>query len=135
MLRKIKTVPITLDRERHLLYDVNALIDLGDALELNLLSKEGWEALVGKMEPDPENPGQERFAPGEQNFRKVRAIIWAGLRHEDETLTERQVGAMLDPLNLAEAVVAYQRAFTLQDVADETSNADQGPKANATAAN
>jgi hypothetical protein len=113
---KIKAVAITLDRERHLLYDVNALIDLGEALNLNLLTPEGWQELVGKKEPDPDNPGEDKFIPVEPNFRRVRAIVWAGLRHEDEALTERQVGAMLDPTNLAPVIAAYQEAWSVQDV-------------------
>ena len=116
MPQKIKTVPITLDRVRHLRYDVNALLDLGDELELNLMTKEGWEELVGKTAMED---GKEKFVPAEQSFRKVRAIIWAGLRHEDESLTIRQVGAMLDSSNMAAAIDAYTQAW---DVSDATTH-------------
>jgi hypothetical protein len=120
-MKSIKTVPITLDKERHLFYDVNALIDLGDALGLNLLTREGWEALTGKMVPNPKAAGEddkEIFEPVEPTLRRVRAIVWAGLLHEDPTLTERQVGAMLNPSDLAPAVKAYTEAWMAQDVTE-----------------
>lgn len=126
MLQKIKAVPIMLDKERHLLYDVNALIDLGDELGINLLTPEGWEQLAGKKIVD-ENTGEVTFEPVAPSFRRVRAILWAGLRHEDETLTVRQVGAMLDPTDLGSAIAAYQEAWEVQDESHE----DPGASPNA----
>jgi hypothetical protein len=116
---QIKKVPITLDKPRTLLFDVNALVDLGDALNLNLMTREGWEELVGKMQAVP--PTHMSDEPKEEfvsnaSFAKVRAIVWAGLRHEDESLTQRQVGAMLDPANLAPVIAAYTEAFQAGDV-------------------
>jgi hypothetical protein len=113
-MQNIKPVPILLDKERHLLYDVNALIDLGDELGLNLLTPEGWQELTGKTVRD-DRTGEETFIPVEPTFRRVRAIVWAGLRHEDETLTVRQVGAMLDPTNLGPVIEAYQSAWEVAD--------------------
>jgi hypothetical protein len=129
---QIQKVPITLDKPRTLLFNVNALIDLGDELNLNLMSKEGWEELLGKMVPDTMDTEKFLATP---SFAKVRAIVWAGLRHEDETLTVRQVGAMLDPSNLAMAIAAYTEAFLAGDVT-ETKSADpkELPAANTTAA-
>jgi hypothetical protein len=123
-MQNIKPVPIVLDKERHLLYDVNALIDLGDELGLNLLTAEGWQELTGKMVRD-DVTGEETFVSVQPHFRRVRAIVWAGLRHEDETLTVRQVGAMLDPTNLAPVIEAYQAAWQV----GEESREDADPKA------
>lgn len=121
-MAEIKTVAITLGgRERHLRYDVNALIDLGEELGINLLTKEGWEQLVGKADADG------NFAPAEPSYKRVRAILWAGLRHEDESLTVRQVGAWLDPSNLQPAIAAYQEAWRISEGSDAAGSAD--PKA------
>jgi hypothetical protein len=122
---KIRKVPIELDKPRSLLYDVNALIDLGGELKINLMTKEGWEVLLGKMETPPpttmDDTPVERFVGAIPSFEKVRAIVWAGLRHEDETLTVRQVGAMLDPADLGRVVTAYTDAFQAADITESKS--------------
>ncbi|HEV1992114.1 MAG TPA: hypothetical protein VGR34_04545 [Candidatus Dormibacteraeota bacterium] len=121
-MQSIKTVAIQLDKERHLLYDVNSLIDLGDELGINLMEKSGWEELTGKMETPPPahmtDVPEEIFVPAVPSFKKVRAIVWAGLLHEDPTLTVRQVGAMLNPADLAPVVKAYIEAWQAQDVTE-----------------
>jgi hypothetical protein len=121
----IKTVPITLDRPRHLRYNLNALIALGEALEINLLTKEGWEEIVGKTARDPDTQ-QDVLIPAVPSFRKVRAIVWAGLLHEDKTLTEDAVGDLLEPSNLAYAIKCYSEAFSDQDVT-EVKDGEPGP--------
>ena len=129
---QIKEVSITLDKARTLRYDVNALIDLGDALGLNLMTKEGWEELLGKMVTPTPTTMEDQPEPvfvTEPSFQKVRAIVWAGLRHEDETLTLRQVGALLDPADLGPVITAYTDAFQAADVTE--THAD--PKAQAPA--
>lgn len=133
-MQNIKSVPITLDKERHLLYDVNALIDLGDELGINLLTPEGWEELSGKKIVNAET-GQETFEPVAPSFRRVRAIVWAGLRHEDETLTVRQVGAMLDPTNLAPVIAAYQEAWQVGEESPEDADPKDWPERAAAAQN
>jgi hypothetical protein len=120
-MKSIKTVAIELDRTRHLTYDVNALIDLSDALHVNLLSAEGWEELAGRNLPT--GVGDEtKFVPAPPTFERVRAIIWAGLRKEDESLTLRQVGAMLDPLNMGDAIKAYTEAWDTEEPVTEGEN-------------
>lgn len=123
---QIRKVPIELDKPRTLLYDVNALIDLGAALNLNLMTKPGWEALLGKMVKSvPQTMDEEIVEVFEANpsFEKVRAIVWAGLRHEDESLTLRQVGAMLDPTDLKRVIAAYVEAFQAADITGPDPNA------------
>jgi hypothetical protein len=127
-MQDMKTVPLELGgKTRHLRYDANALIDLGESLDINLLTPEGWEKLVGKKEKNSET-GEETFVPVEPTFRTIRAIVWAGLRHEDESLTERQVGAMMDPANMGAVIDAYQEAWKAQDV---TTPANEAPLAEA----
>lgn len=134
---QIKKVPITLDKPRTLLYDVNALIDLGDALNLNLMTAAGWEELFGKVvTPAPQTMDDKPepvFQAAPPSFAKVRAIVWAGLRHEDESLTVRQVGALLDPANLAPAIKAYTEAFQAADVTESTGPNAPAPASSASA--
>jgi hypothetical protein len=123
----IKKVPLTIGgKDRTLCYDTNALIDLGEALEVNLLTPEGWEALTGKWIPPTSFGDEKTWEPVVPTFRMVRAIVWAGLRHEDEKITERQVGAMMDPTNMGPIIDAYMEAWKTQDV---TTPADESPKA------
>lgn len=72
---KIKKVPIMLDKERTLYFDFNSFIELE---EIYGSVEEAFKAMQG------------------QNLKAIRALIWAGLIHEDPTITQRQVGAMLD---------------------------------------
>jgi hypothetical protein len=124
-MKSIKTVAIELDRTRHLCYDVNALIDLSDALHVNLLSPEGWEELAGKNVPTGVD-GETKFVAAAPTFERVRAIVWAGLRKEDESLTLRQVGAMLDPLNMGDAIKAYTEAWDIEEPAADTESPNEG---------
>lgn len=69
----VKPVPVTLDRKRNLLFDMNALCEAEDAL--------------GDV------PVFEALSSGK--IKHLRTLLWAGLVHEDETLTEKQVGTMI----------------------------------------
>lgn len=84
---RIKPIPITLDKPRTLLYDFNAFIELEEIYGDVSTALEGLEKLKIKV---------------------VRDMIWAGLLHEDENLTPKQVGKMLHPSNIEE--VAYKIA-------------------------
>ncbi|MEW8985484.1 MAG: hypothetical protein AB2401_00415 [Bacillus sp. (in: firmicutes)] len=79
-MKVIKT-PITLDRERTLCYDLNAFVVL--------------EEKFGS-----EKKAIEALAAG--TIKALRTFIWAGLLHEDETLTEKEVGSMLTVHNATE---------------------------------
>lgn len=71
---RIKEVTITLDKERHLRYDLNAYAELEDVYG-------SVDAAVNKLQKG--------------SVKAIRTVLWAGLIHEDESLTEKQVGAML----------------------------------------
>jgi hypothetical protein len=87
---RIKPIPITLDKPRTLLYDFNAFMELEDLYgDINKAFK-GLEQL--KMRP-------------------IRDMIWAGLIHEDESLTPKQVGKMLHVLNLEEIATKITEAL------------------------
>ena len=87
---KIKPIPITLDKERTLLYDFNAFIEL--------------EEIYGDI--------NKAFKGLEQmKMRPIRDMIWAGLIHEDENLTPKQVGKMLNMANMQEIAAKIVEAL------------------------
>lgn len=89
-----RTVGIKLDKERHLLYDLNALAEIGDRLNITLRLDKLGEDLLGTPLP----------------LSALRVILWAGLRHEDPALTVEDVGAMVDQNNIGSVI---QRFFSL----------------------
>ena len=79
MSRITPSVTVQLDKERHLRYDLNALVDIEEAT-----GKDFSVILNAKR----------------LSFKEIRAVLWGGLRREDPSLTLEQVGAMLDGRNL-----------------------------------
>lgn len=71
---KIKSVEIELDKKRNLLFDLNAFAEL--------------EEHYGNID-------EAMTALEQGSMKALRAILWAGLIHEDESLTPRQVGSLL----------------------------------------
>ncbi len=72
-------VPITLDKPRTLRFDLNAFAEL--------------EEKFGSMDAAFQ-------AMKKGSLKAARALLWAGLLHEDETLTEKGVGAMVGLQNI-----------------------------------
>ena len=72
-----KSIPIQLDKQRHLRFDFNALCALEDELGLSI-------AKLGNI------------VAGSVGLKDLRAIVWAGLIHEDESLTVKDVGNFLE---------------------------------------
>jgi hypothetical protein len=72
-------IPIELDRTRHLFFDFNALVVIGENID---------------------TPIQELLSNVGRGFdlKTLRAILLGGLYHEDESLTVKKVGKLLDPL-------------------------------------
>lgn len=79
-------VKITLDRERTLRFDLNAMCLLEER---------------GGLEP-----GKMATPSG------LRFLLYAGLRHEDPDLTEEKVGALVDMDRLEEISEAVSRALS-----------------------
>lgn len=76
---KVSSIVVELDRKRNLTYNMNSFA----ALEEKFGTVEAaMAALDGK------------------SIKAFRTFLWAGLVHEDETLTELQVGSMLDMSNM-----------------------------------
>lgn len=71
---RVKPVKIVLDKERNLLFDFNAFSELED--------------VYGSAEK-----AFDKLQKG--SIKALRTLLWAGLVHEDESLTEKAVGKML----------------------------------------
>lgn len=72
----MKTIPITLDRPRNLRFDINAFSDAEQAMGgsiFSVLADEAWALRFGVL----------------------RALLWAGLKHEDPALRQERVGALM----------------------------------------
>lgn len=69
-------VLVMLDRERHLRLDSNALADIEQVFN--------------------DTPMGELLRPSRLGVQVMRALLWAGLRHEDPKLTLRQAGELMD---------------------------------------
>jgi hypothetical protein len=74
-------IPITLDKERHFIFDLNAM--------------EAIEEKYGSID-------EALSAAGKQRMKDMKFLIYEGLLHEDESITLDQVGKMVNMLNLTE---------------------------------
>ena len=84
-------VKITLDKERTLKLDLNAMITFEEAT--------GKSFAEGSF-------GRGNMSPGD-----LRTILWACLLHEDDTLTEKQVGSWVAMDNMVEVASKLNEAF------------------------
>ena len=90
-----RTVTIELGgKERHLKYDLNAIAEIGERLDITISFENFVKDLMSTQIP----------------FSALRVILWAGLRHEDLDLTPEQVGAWVDLDNMQQVM---DRFFTL----------------------
>lgn len=89
-----KSISIVLDKTRNLRFDFNALCVLEEELGVSLTDL--GDKLTGSL-----------------RFKDLRAIVWAGLLHEDEGLTLKDVGKLLDPSKLLEVAEAVGKAFSM----------------------
>jgi hypothetical protein len=85
-----KKIKINLDKERTLHYDLNALVDLEDMLGI----------------PIPE------LASVKLSIRNIRSFLYAGLKHEDDTLTEQKIGELVSLDNLHVVQEKITEAFS-----------------------
>lgn len=86
-----KAVKIMLDKERSLLYDLNAFA----------LIEEAYDGVQNAMD-----------ALAQGSVKAMRCILWAGLVHEDEALTQKQVGAMVNLASMTELVNQINEAIS-----------------------
>lgn len=112
---------VKLDKNRNLRFDMNAFIELEDKFgsiqdALDALQKINPEAKAKK--------GQKR-----QDLKIFRTFLWAGLVHEDEALTEKDVGKLVDLNNIGEVANAIMSAVdaALPEVDEEDIKNSQSP--------
>ena len=102
-------VPVTLDKPRTLVIDFNALCRVEEVT--------GQSMLVG--------------APAFSSMIVLRALTWAGLLHEDPTLTLEAVGAMLgdaDSAVMLDSIMeAYNKAMPEPDDDEEDDSEESDP--------
>ena len=86
-----KAVVITLDKERHLLYDLNAFAEL--------------EEVFGTVE-------EALKALESGKLKAFRAILWCGLIHEDEEISITDVGALIGLADMEYVATALNEAIS-----------------------
>ena len=100
------TVSLTLDKERALKYDLNAFAEI--------------EEVYGSM--------QQAFAAMQSGSMKAaRTLLWAGLLHEDEKLTPRNVGALVTLDNMNSVMDAISEALLEAMPEDDTAEPEDPP--------
>lgn len=90
---KIKAVKIKLDRDRTLIYDLNAFEEL--------------EELYGDI-----GTALELFSTDVKKIKHIKNYLFAGLVHEDATLTPSIIGKMISHTNLTYVVNTIWEAIT-----------------------
>lgn len=100
----VNTVEIQLDRPRQLLFNHNALADL-DMVFLRDFGKSVFQVFVGFekaaaaiQDIGEDNVGamMEHLPPEMISFAGMRIFMWAGLKHEDKTLSVERTGELMD---------------------------------------
>jgi hypothetical protein len=105
-------VKLNLDRERYLLFDLNAIEALEDKLGRDLIG----------------NPENWSF----KGAREIKAFLWAAMLRDDSDLwtkspsiTVEQVGALITPQNLAEVIESLTKAKQVSSPDAETVAGDE----------
>ncbi len=104
---KSKTTKVTLldGVERSIRFDLNAMAELEDRYGT---VDAAFEAL------------------DKQSIKALRFVLWAGLVHEDASLTEQQVGSLIDLRYMQDIMSALGDAFGA-DMPDEKEDGDKNP--------
>jgi hypothetical protein len=99
-------VSINLDKERKLLFVLNAMVFFEEATGKSLFDNKISEGFGKSM-----------------TAKDLRALLWACLVHEDETLTLKQVGSWINRTNMTEIAQHIGEAFSnaMPDGEKETS--------------
>lgn len=89
---------VTLDlggEERRLTYDLNAIAEIGERLDITIRLAHFEEDLLGV-----------RLKP-----KAIRTLLWAGLIHDNPDLTEEEVGGWVTQDNFMEVITAFFGLF------------------------
>lgn len=82
--------------ERSLKYDLNAISEIGDRLDIKVRLSHVGEDIMGTPLP----------------LKAIRTILWAGLLHERPDLDEMEVGKWVDQDNMAEVMQFFFGFFS-----------------------
>lgn len=100
MLDKAKPeIPIILDKQRHLLLDLNAMVAFEEVTGKNMM--QGLDA--AKM-----------------TAKDFRAFLWASLLHDDKSLTLQDVGAMIHTGNMEDITNRLLEAWNVSMPEEES---------------
>ena len=105
MPQPVPLIPVKLDKERHLLFNFNAICD--------------FEQVSGRDFTE--------LKSGKIRCSDLRILIWAALKHEDPNLTLEGVGALIGPGNMAELAEQVKKAMVAG--LPEEKKDDKSPKA------
>ena len=113
---RTKGIPIELGGKlRHIKYDLNALAALEEDYgtindALRKLQGEKYKDEDGNVIMTIDKDGNE-IPQRKFSLKLLRTFVWAGLSSEDENLTERDVGAMLDMKSLGSVMPKITEAI------------------------
>jgi len=114
--RTSKWPTLALDRPRRVIYDMNALMELTERMELDF---DELAVVFGRQVPVRDAAGEPVLdATGEPEtkfkmptVRHIRTLVTCGLLADDPALTEEIVGALVTPDKLGETFAACSKAL------------------------
>jgi hypothetical protein len=104
------SVQVMLDKERHLCFGAAAFIEFKDYRGQDLLLF--MRDLGAKFQSATDENGNPS-PTFEMPLKDVRDVLWAGLVHEDEDLTPKQVGNLFSLRDVPELIPQIMEAFAL----------------------
>jgi hypothetical protein len=129
-----RLVEINLDKPRHLLLNMNAMAEFERAVGVNFMEYSrkmlrrsiayARKAMIenGKKMDDgsdvPE-PNEADLQIPDMTINELRSFLWCLLIHEDESLTIKQVGAMINSGNIQVVMESVLRAQTINSPKSE----------------
>ena len=97
---KVRVTKVMLDKERNLIYDLNAFEEL----------EEIYGSLDGAF---------IAFGSDSHKMRNLKNFLFAGLVHEDATLTPKKVGKLISYNNVEEVTTRVMEAVTAGTAEDD----------------
>lgn len=96
---KNKGITINLDKERHIKFDLNAFCELEDRFGDIQIAFESLQKM---------------------SMKSIRTLLFVGLSHEDETLTEKTVGSLItmDNINNIADIISSVMSESMPEVED-----------------
>jgi len=123
-----QSIPIELgDKTRHLRYDFNAFELIQEKLNISPFD---LEAVLGISFEDAEKAKSDvelAELAKSIDFKKLKILIQIGLLHEDESITENDVGKWLDMGNFAQAIGCFVDAYLPHDEGEGEEKNESSP--------